>query len=166
MVGFVSRPLRDGAKALFQGLFYDNGSALLPVAPYGAATEAKQDLIAAQVARGFAPNQPAAISIPVYASGNVAGPSGSNATIIQLLPANPNRSFLKIVNRGAADADLFFAAPAAQKPQTVTLGEGDLAAAGGGGAVFDFAVPTGPVFCAASAATKIVVIEGSITTAT
>lgn len=97
------------------------------------------------------------VAVPAYSATDTTGAAGSNATIVQVLPANASRTLLKIVNRGGVDAELWYAAA---KPQTVTVGRGDLAAAGGGGGVFDVAVPTGPIFATAASATGLSVLEG------
>lgn len=100
------------------------------------------------------------VAVPAFNAGDVSGPGGANATVVPVLPANPARSFLAIDNNGAADAELWFAAPPAAGVVGQPIRRGKLLYANGGGLLRDAKVETSAIFATASGATGLSVEEG------
>lgn len=100
------------------------------------------------------------VAVPAFVSGNTAGAGGTNATVVQVLAANPNRRLLSIENNGGSDVEIWFGAIPPDGSVGQTIKRGKLLYASGGGMFRDAKVETGAIYATASAATGLSVEEG------
>jgi hypothetical protein len=95
-----------------------------------------------------------------FVSGDTTGTGGTNGTIVQVVPAKANRTYLEIVNNGTADAELWFGARPADADVSQTPRRGVVLPAAGGGRVYDTKIPLSAIYATTTAAGRLSVIEG------
>lgn len=94
-----------------------------------------------------------------FNTNDASGTGGSNGTIVPVLPANPNRAFLEIINNGNADAELWFTTKPPNSDVGLTIKKG-VVIQPGAGRVYDTRVPTNAIFVTTSLAGGLSVLEG------
>lgn len=95
-----------------------------------------------------------------FLSGDTTGAAGTNGTVTQVVAVNLSRTFIEIINNGAADVELWFGSKPADANVGAATKKGIVLAANGGGRQYYAPTFTGAIYATTATAGGLSVLEG------